>query len=118
MPAQVHLSGAHGARLAARVEHAAADLFSRETPDRLGHEIGFRMCGRVRIGVHRVLRGQRYSSINGEQRAKRVIARRSRLAGQFDGLSEQFFVNVHRNRDSSLDVDVGMVASGAMMTEH
>ena len=70
------------------------DLIRRELPDCLGHQIRFRVSGRIAIRCDRVLRRQDNLAVDDENCSKWVVARQSRLAGQFDGLPDEVFLNV------------------------
>jgi hypothetical protein len=54
------------------------------------------VSGRIAIRGNRILSGQRDYTVNDEKGAKRVVARQSRAAGQFDRLSDEAFLSVHR----------------------
>jgi hypothetical protein len=97
-PRPVHLADTHRTGLAAGIENAAADLIERETAYRLGDQIALSVGRRITIGADRVRGRQNNLTVDGEQRAKRMIACGSGFARQFDRLSREVFVDIHRNR--------------------
>jgi hypothetical protein len=52
------------------------------------------MCGGITIGEDGVLCSQDDLVVNGEKRAEGMIALRSRLASELDGLPEELLLNV------------------------
>jgi len=97
----VPLAHTHGARFTTRIKHAATNLIGRELPHRFRHEIRLGVgCG-ITIRGHCVLRGEDDLAADDEECPKWRVASRSGLSRQFDGLSREGFVDVHRDHTSS-----------------